>query len=120
MVNDLALNLTFGALSDATRRGILAQLAEGQTRVTDLARPYDISLPAISKHLRVLESAGLISRTRRGREHRIRIDPRPIRRAQDWISLYADVWEHQFDALDAFLQRTKRTATDSGASKENR
>lgn len=90
-----ALDATFSALSDPTRRGILAQLAEGQEKVTELARPYRMSLPAISKHLRILERAGLITRTRAGREHRIRIDPKPIREAMDWMTMYAEAWEHR-------------------------
>lgn len=109
MVNQSrALDATFHALADPTRRGILEQLSRGQTRVTDLARPYRISLPAVSKHLRVLEDAGLVIRSRVGREHRIRIDPQPIQRARDWISLYADVWQEQFDALDAYLKEAQR------------
>ncbi len=112
------LDLTFSALSDPTRRGVLEQLSRGQSRVTDLASPYDMALPSFSKHLRVLENAGLVIRDRRGREHRIRIDPGPIQRAQDWLALYADHWRRQFDALDAYLSRAKRempgSDTDGG------
>ncbi len=102
------LDVAFSALADPTRRGILAQLAEGQEKVTELARPYNMSLPAISKHLRILERAGLITRTRVGREHRIRIDPKPIREAMDWMAMYAQAWEHQFNALDDYLKHVKR------------
>ena len=101
------LDATFAALSDPTRRGILEQLSRGQTRVTDLAQPYRMSLPAVSKHLRVLERAGLIVRSRVGREHRIRVDPKPIEQARDWIAMYAEVWQRQFDALDDYLQQAK-------------
>lgn len=110
------LDATFSALADPTRRGILEQLAKGQTRVTDLAKPYSMSLPAISKHLRVLEKAGLIRRSRVGREHRIRVDPKPIQAARDWIQFYATHWQQQFDALDAFLaeaQRKNKTSVDA-------
>ncbi len=108
MVNNESLDRTFAALADPTRRGILEQLSRGETRVTELARPYRMSLPAVSKHLRVLEKAGLILRARHGREHRIRVDPQPIRRARDWISFYADAWQQQFDALDEYLQAAQR------------
>ena len=101
------LDLVFSALSDATRRGMLERLAEGETNVSTLAAPYDISQPAASKHLRVLERAGLIHRARQGREHRIRIDPRPIEEARSWIGRYARFWQQQFDAVDAYLQQNK-------------
>lgn len=105
MVNNLIeLDATFSALSDPTRRGILEQLAAGQHNVTELARPYEMTLPAISKHLRVLERAGLIVRHRVGREHRIRANPAPIQNAREWITHYAEGWRRQFDALDDFLR----------------
>jgi DNA-binding transcriptional ArsR family regulator len=107
------LDATFAALSDPTRRGILEQLSQGRTRVTDLAEHYAISLPAVSKHLKVLESAGLITRTRVGKEHRIQVDPAPIIRARDWISMYARVWQHQFDKLDQYLERAQQRAPTS-------
>lgn len=102
------LDKVFGALSDPTRRGILAQLARGESRVSALAEPYGISQPAISKHLRVLEQAGLIHRTRRGREHHIRVDPRPIEEAQGWIATYAKYWQRQFDAVDEYLKNQQK------------
>ena len=102
------LDATFAALADPTRRGILEQLSRGQTKVTDLAKPYDMSLPAVSKHLKILERAGLIRRSRVGREHRIRVDPTPIEKARDWISEYAEIWQQQFDALDAYLEQAQR------------
>ena len=98
------LDLVFSALSDPTRRGMLEQLAAGETNVGTLAEPYEISQPAASKHLRVLERAGLIRRTRQGREHRIKVDPRPIEEASTWIGQYARFWKRQFDAVDAYLQ----------------
>lgn len=120
MVNSQSLDQTFAALADPTRRGILEQLSRGETRVTELAKPYQMSLPAVSKHLRVLEKAGLILRARHGREHRIRVDPKPIRQARDWISFYAEVWQQQFDVLDEYLQTAQRAVGDvsSGAEEE--
>lgn len=103
------LDLVFSALADPTRRGMLERLADGETNVGTLAEPYDMSQPAVSKHLRVLERAGLIQRTRHGREHRIRVDPRPIEAASTWIERYARFWTEQFDAVDTFLKaRSKK------------
>ena len=113
------LDRVFAALADPTRRGMLERLADGETNVGTLAEPYDISQPAASKHLRVLERAGLIQRKRIGREHRIRIDPRPIEEAQTWIGHYARFWKRQFDAVDAYLEEHKRRAATQ-SSKERR
>ena len=99
-----ALDSTFGALSDATRRGILAQLALGEATVTDLAAPYKMSLPAVSKHLRVLEAAGLIVRRRDGRLHRCRLNPAPMKNVAEWLEYYKQFWERQFDALAIYLE----------------
>jgi DNA-binding transcriptional ArsR family regulator len=101
------LDATFAALSDATRRGILARLAEGEASVGELAAPYRMSLPAVSKHLRVLESARLIVRRKHGRVHRCRLAARPIRGASEWIAQYRRFWESQFDALSAYLEKTQ-------------
>src|ERR1700687_118063 len=98
------LDATFGALADPTRRALLAPLARGQAMVTELAKPFAISLPAISKHLRVLESAGLLQREIDGRVHRCRLAPRPMRDAAAWIGKYCAFWEHQFDALAKYLE----------------
>ncbi|MEM9616827.1 MAG: metalloregulator ArsR/SmtB family transcription factor [Pseudomonadota bacterium] len=108
-MNAISLNQVFSALSDPTRRGMLAQLAEGEANVRSLAQRYEMSQPAISKHLRVLESAGLITRTKRGRENIVRVDPRPIEEARTWIGCYARFWRQQFDDLEQYLQ-AKRTA----------
>lgn len=102
-MNQHELDLVFGALSDATRRGILAQLAAGETNVSVLAAPYDISQPAVSKHLRVLERAGLISRQKRGRENFVTVNAAPAQTAIDWVAHYANIWRQQFDAVDAYL-----------------
>ncbi|MFT7462967.1 MAG: DNA-binding transcriptional ArsR family regulator [Pseudohongiellaceae bacterium] len=104
----------FGALADPTRRGILEQLSAGVSKVSSLAAPYEMSPPAISKHLRVLERAGLISRSRQGREHHIRVDPRPIEEAQGWMASYAQFWQQQFDAVDAYLKKNKPPQAPKG------
>jgi DNA-binding transcriptional ArsR family regulator len=102
------LDATFAALSDATRRGILARLAQGEASISDLATPYDISLPAVSKHLRVLERAKLIARRKEGRVNRCRLVAKPMKDAAKWIERYRQFWEQQFDALAHFLEESKR------------
>ena len=106
MVNNQAevLDRIFEALSDPTRRAMVAQLATGDTTVTRLGSPFAMSAPAISKHVKVLERAGLLVRTRQGRVHRCRLDPAPLARAVSWIGLYRQLWEDRFDALEAFLE----------------
>lgn len=104
-----ALDATFGALSDATRRGILARLATGETTVSELAAPYEMSLPAVSKHLRVLEGAGLVTRHKDGRVHRCRLIAEPMKNAAEWIERYRVFWEEQFDALERYLAETGAT-----------
>jgi DNA-binding transcriptional ArsR family regulator len=98
------LSRTFGALSDPTRRRILEHLADGDHCVTDLARPYSMSLPAVSKHLRVLENAGLIRRRRKGRVHSVRLVAAPMRQASQWIEEYRRFWEGNLDRLDDYLK----------------
>ncbi len=105
VMNEKQLGLVFAALSDATRRGMLARLAQGQTNISTLAAPYKMSQPAISKHMRVLEGAGLIKRTRKGREHLISIAPAPAREAHDWIAYYTRHWISRFDEVDAYLAK---------------
>lgn len=99
-----SLNHTFAALSDPTRRAILARLAHGDASVTELAAPFDISLPAISKHLHVLEKAGLVQRTKKGRVHRLRLIPQPLRDAAAWIALYRQFWQGQLHSLTDYLR----------------
>ena len=99
------LNRTFAALADPTRRGILEHLAGGDRCVTDLARPYRMSLPAVSKHLRVLEKAGLVRRQRDGRVHRLKLEAGPMQQAQVWIEEYRKFWEASFDRLDDYLKQ---------------
>jgi DNA-binding transcriptional ArsR family regulator len=102
------LDRTFGALADPTRRRILSHLAEGERCVTDLAKPHRMSLPAISKHLRVLEKAGLIRRHRDGRVHRLELDAAPMQQAQQWIEEYRKFWEASFDRLDEYLKELQK------------
>ncbi len=106
MVNNQSATLdsVFSALSDPTRRGILELLARAESRVTELARPFAMSLPAISKHLRVLEKAGLIRRQKDGRVHRVSLEAQPMQEASAWIAHYQKFWEGQFDALAQFLE----------------
>ncbi len=119
VMNELKLDLVFGALSDATRRGMLAQLAHGEANITALAAPYDMSQPAISKHLRVLEKAGLVERTRRGREHYIRALPGPADEAGGWIAYYAKFWKQQFAAVDDYLKANNQLNANEGPKKGN-
>jgi DNA-binding transcriptional ArsR family regulator len=97
------LDRTFAALSDPTRRAILARLAQGDASVTELAAPFAMSLPAISKHLRVLEQAGLVERTKDGRIHHLRLVARPLHEAAAWIAHYRQFWEQQLAALAEYL-----------------
>jgi DNA-binding transcriptional ArsR family regulator len=99
------LDRTFAALADPTRRRILEHLARGDRCVTDLARPYRMSLPAVSKHLHVLERAGLVRRRRRGRVHQLKLEAAPMQQAQQWIETYRRFWEESFDRLDTYLQQ---------------
>jgi len=103
MVTSTGLDLTFGALSDPTRRAILARLSEGDATVGELAAPFAVSRPAISKHLRVLERAGLVHRARDGRLSRCALDAEPMRDAADWVETYRGFWEGRLDALALYL-----------------
>jgi DNA-binding transcriptional ArsR family regulator len=101
------LNATFRALADPTRRAIVAALARGQASVTELARPHRMSLPAVMKHLRVLQRAGLVTERKNGRTRHCRLAPQPLQRAEAWILQYRVFWEGQFDALDRYLRQHK-------------
>lgn len=105
MVNYISpqLDTTFSALADPTRRAIVQRLAAGAGTVKELARPFSMSLPAISKHLRILEQAGLLNRQKEGRVHHCQLNPIPLQEAQDWLSWYQQFWEGQFDSLERFL-----------------
>jgi DNA-binding transcriptional ArsR family regulator len=100
------LSPAFHALADPTRRAILARLAQGDAPVGELAEPFAMSAPAISKHLKVLERAGLIRRQIEGRVHRCHLEAEPLRRAQNWIDEHRQIWERQFDRLARYLEQT--------------
>jgi DNA-binding transcriptional ArsR family regulator len=104
----VALDATFAALADPTRRAILARLARGESSVSELAEPFRVSLPAISKHLRVLEQAGLLTGEKDGRVRRCRLLAKPMKDAAAWIEHYRWFWEQQFDSLAGFLDETQR------------
>jgi len=101
------LDTTFSALADPTRRAILARLATGEASVNELAEPFDMSQPAISKHLRVLERAGLISRSRDAQRRPCRIEAGPLAEANQWLERYRQIWEANFQRLDALLEEMK-------------
>ena len=98
------LSATFAALADPTRRAILARLAKGEATVTELAAPFDMSLPAISKHLKVLQRAGLIEQGRQAQWRPCRLAPRPLREVADWVGQYRRHWEDSFERLDEYLR----------------
>ncbi len=102
------LDVTFMALADPTRRAILMRLTDNEHTVSELAHPFDISLPAVSKHLRILENAGLILREKQGRVHRFQLDAGPMKDAASWIEKYRIFWEKQFDSLEQYLEKTKK------------
>ena len=105
--DSVTLDQVFFALSSPTRRAILARLSKGESTVTDLARPFDISLPAISKHLRILQQAHVITVARDGRTRRCRLAPAPLTNAERWIAFYRQMWEGQLDSLAKFLKASK-------------
>jgi len=107
--SDDTLDYTFAALADPTRRRILESLSHREWRVTDLAEPFDMSLPAVSKHLRVLERAGLLKRRRLGREHYLQLEAKPMSRAASWIEHYRKFWEGSLDNLAKYLESTSIT-----------
>jgi len=109
-----ALDRTFAALADPTRRRILAELATGDRCVTRLAKPYAMSLPAISKHLRVLEKAGLLRRRRYGRVHQMQLEAEPLKQAAEWVEKYRKFWEGSLDRLAAYLEKTNSAAAKKG------
>jgi DNA-binding transcriptional ArsR family regulator len=102
------LSTTFAALADPTRRAILARLATGEATVGELAAPFDISLPAISKHLKVLQRAGLIEQGRQAQWRPCRLTPEPLRDLADWVALYMRHWEESFDRLDEYLREIQK------------
>lgn len=107
------LSTTFSALADPTRRAILAKLSKGETSVSELAKPFKMSMPAITKHLKVLEGAGLISRSRQAQWRPCKIEPEPLKDAMDWIECYRNFWEESLDRLGDYL----KTVTSQNFSK---
>jgi DNA-binding transcriptional ArsR family regulator len=112
-----ALDLTFATLADPTRRAILARLASGEASVKELAEPFNMSQPAISKHIKVLERAGLVSRGRDAQRRPVRLEPKPLAQAADYIEGYRAFWEEGFSKLDAYL-RELQTKTEEPRNKE--
>ena len=110
------LNRTFAALADPTRRAILARLASGEASVTELAEPFAMSLPGISKHLKVLERAGLIVRGREAQWRPCRLEPRPLKDAADWLEHYRGFWEESFDRLESYLEDLQGKGKKRGRS----
>jgi DNA-binding transcriptional ArsR family regulator len=106
-IADRALNATFAALADPTRRAILSRLASGQLSVTELAAPFAMSQPAISKHLKVLEHAGLISRGRDAQRRPRQLEAKPLAEATEWLERYREFWEGNYQRLDALLEELK-------------
>jgi DNA-binding transcriptional ArsR family regulator len=114
----LSLDTAFAALSDPTRRAILARLALGETSVTELAKPFAMSLPAVSKHLKVLERAGLIGRGREAQWRPCRIEPRALKDIDDWLNHYRRFFDESFDRLDAYLQTLQAKDADPKTNEE--
>jgi DNA-binding transcriptional ArsR family regulator len=117
MISAHRLDTTFAALADPTRRAILARLARGETSVNDLARPFRMSLPAVSKHLKVLERGGLIARARRAQSRPCRLKPQPLKEAVDWLEHYRRFWEQSFDRLEVYLNELKSKEKSHGQKK---
>ena len=111
------LSAAFAALADPTRRAILARLAQGETSVTELSKPFDISGPAISRHLKVLESAGLIARGREAQWRPCRLETQALRRVDDWLADYRALWEERLDRLEDYLKTLQAKETKRGRRK---
>ena len=113
------LSVIFSALADPTRRAILARLSEGDATVNELAEPFEISLPAISRHLKVLEHAGLISRSRNAQWRSSSLEAAPLREATEWMERYRQFWDESLDRLDAYLQELQATPERQGKRKRD-
>jgi len=108
------LSTTFAALADPTRRAILARLSTGEATVTELAEPFEMSMPAISKHLKVLERAGLVARSREAQWRPCRLEAAPLKDVAAWVENYRRVWEQRFDRLDSYLRELQKKETKDG------
>ncbi|RZJ41920.1 MAG: ArsR family transcriptional regulator [Brevundimonas sp.] len=111
-MNTDLLSARFAALADPTRRAILSRLTEGEASVNQLAEPFDMSLPAVSKHLKVLEKAGLISRGKAAQWRPARLEPQALKTVSDWLEHYRQYWDASFDRLDAYLQKIQKGEPD--------
>jgi DNA-binding transcriptional ArsR family regulator len=111
------LSSTFAALADPTRRAILARLATGEANVSDIAEPFDMSLPAVSKHLKVLERAGLIARGRKAQWRPCQIEATPLREVSDWVEEYREIWEQRLDRLGQYLHELQEKEKHHGREK---
>jgi DNA-binding transcriptional ArsR family regulator len=112
----MTLDATFAALADPTRRAILARLALGETSVTDLAKPFAMTMPAVSKHLKVLERAGLIARSREAQWRPCRIEPRALKAVDEWLDHYRRFYDESFDRLDVYLKKLQAGKSDAKAA----
>jgi DNA-binding transcriptional ArsR family regulator len=110
------LSTTFAALADPTRRAILARLSSGEASVTELAEPFDMTLPAVTKHLKVLQRAGLITQGRKAQWRPCRLDARPLREVSDWVEQYRRFWDESFDRLDAYLKELQEREKQNDSS----
>jgi DNA-binding transcriptional ArsR family regulator len=120
MVHHDPLSATFAALADPTRRAILARLAAGECSVSELAEPFDMTMPAISKHLKVLERAGLIARSREAQWRPCHLDPAPLKEVAEWVGHYRRFWDESFDRLDAYLRELKKKEKQHDRSQRNK
>jgi DNA-binding transcriptional ArsR family regulator len=114
------LSVTFAALADPTRRAILARLASGECSVSELAEPFEMSMPAVSKHLRVLERAGLIARGREAQWRPCRIEAAPLKEVAEWTERYRQIWEQHFDSLELYLQQMKQKEKNHGGKRRSK
>ena len=114
------LSTTFAALADPTRRAILARLAAGECSVTELAEPFEMSMPAVSKHLRVLERAGLIARSREAQWRPCRIEAAPLKQVAEWTEQYRRIWETKFDNLELYLQELQHKEARHGGKRRGK
>ena len=114
------LDRTFGALADPTRRAILARLAAGEASVTELAEPFEMSLPAVSKHLKVLERAGLVARGRERQWRPARLEARPLKEVSDWVEEYRRFWEESYDRLEEYLDELQARGKEKGNGRKRK
>jgi DNA-binding transcriptional ArsR family regulator len=119
MISALSLDATFAALADPTRRAIIQRLASGEASVAELAEPFAMSQPAVSKHLRVLENAGLISRRRDAQRRPCRLEATPLAEAVDWLETYREFWEARFQRLDSLLAELRAPADNENTPKDD-